>query len=50
MVTEEECLLFIQSLGEGQMLRLVRAVIVVCVVVAVVVVVFGSKFLSKLLS
>lgn len=35
MVMEEEGILFVWSLGEGQMLRLMRACMVVCVVVVV---------------
>ena len=39
MVVEEEGMLFVRSLVEGQMLRFMRAGIVVCVVLVVVVVV-----------
>ena len=50
MLKEEESMLFVRSLGGGQILRLMRAGIMVCVVVAVMVEVMlflGANFLAS---
>ena len=50
MLKEEESMLFVHSLGGGQILRLMRAGIMVCVVVAVMVEVMlflGANFLAS---